>query len=83
MMLVFITLTIFALNSHILFLNGYVDKVSTKVLLKNGSWTMVVGDHVTCYKALDDRYYIFPRWERIHLAMYNLLPFAIMVSKFI
>ncbi len=79
-MLILITITIFAINSHILFLNGYIDRVSKKVLLNNGSWNLVEEDHVTCYKARNDRYYIFPKWERIHLALYNLLPFAIMVG---
>jgi len=80
-MLFIISMTIFAMNSHILFRNGYVDRVSKMVLSKNGSWTMADEDQVTCYKARDDRFYIFPKWERIHLALYNLVPFAIMVNK--
>jgi hypothetical protein len=50
------------LNSHILFLNGY--RTST-------------GD-IKCYSTRDNPGYIYPQWERVHLVVYNLCPFAIM-----
>lgn len=45
-----------------LFLNGY--RTSS-------------GD-VECYATKDNPGYIYPQWERVHLALYNLCPFAIM-----
>lgn len=51
-----------ALNSHILFLNGY---------------RKTTGD-IKCYSTRDNPDYIYPQWERVHLVVYNLCPFAIM-----
>ncbi|CAF3000992.1 unnamed protein product [Rotaria sp. Silwood2] len=61
-------LTIFCLllNSHILFLNGYHNDQSNH--------------KVECYTTRKNRYYIFPQWERVHLVVYNLFPFIIMLS---
>ena len=50
------------LNSHILFLNGY---------------RTTTGD-IKCYSTRDNPGYIYPQWERVHLVVYNLCPFAIM-----
>lgn len=50
------------LNSHILFLNGY---------------RTPTGD-IKCYSTRDNSGYIYPQWERVHLVVYNLCPFAIM-----
>jgi hypothetical protein len=50
------------LNSHILFLNGY---------------RTPEGD-ITCYARRSNPGYIYPQWERVHLVVYNLCPFAIM-----
>ncbi|CAF0825233.1 unnamed protein product [Adineta steineri] len=52
-----------ALNSHILFLNGY--RTSTGI--------------ITCYSTRSNPDYIYPQWERVHLVLYNLCPFAIML----
>ncbi|CAF0885451.1 unnamed protein product [Rotaria sordida] len=54
------------LNSHILFFNGY----------RNGPPNY----KVQCYTTRRNRYYIFPQWERVHLVVYNLCPFIIMLS---
>jgi hypothetical protein len=51
-----------ALNSHILVLNGY--RTSSGVII--------------CYTTPSNHGYIYPQWERVHLAVYNLCPFAIM-----
>jgi hypothetical protein len=36
--------------------------------------------NVVCYRSKSDRYYIFPKWEKAHLVIYNLIPFAIMLT---
>ncbi len=54
------------LNSHILFLNGY--------------HTNLPNDPIKCYATKKNPNYIFPNWERIHLVVYNLCPFIIMLS---
>lgn len=53
------------LNSHILFFNGY----------RRGPPSY----KVECYKTHTNPYYIFPQWERVHLVVYNLCPFIIML----
>lgn len=50
------------LNGHILFLNGY--RTSSGI--------------ITCYATRSNPGYIYPHWQRVHLAVYNLCPFAIM-----
>ena len=50
------------LNSHILFLNGY--RSSSGI--------------ITCYATRSNPDYIYPQWQRVHLAIYNLCPFAVM-----
>ena len=57
-----LTLLCLGLNSHILFLNGY----------RQSS-----GD-IKCYSTLENPGYIYPQWERVHLVVYNLCPFALM-----
>lgn len=51
-----------ALNSHVLFLNGYRTSDGT----------------IICYATRTNPEYIYNQWERVHLAVYNLCPFAIM-----
>ena len=60
--IILLTLICFALNSHILFLNGY-----------RGSDGKII-----CYKTSANKHYIYPEWEHVHLVLYNLCPFAIM-----
>lgn len=50
------------LNGHILFLNGY--RTSSGI--------------ITCYATRSNPGYIYPQWQRVHLAVYNLCPFAVM-----
>ena len=57
-----LTFICLGLNSHILFLNGY--RTSS-------------GD-IECYSTRHNPGYIYPQWERVHLVVYNLCPFAIM-----
>lgn len=57
-----ISLVCIALNSHILFLNGY----------RRPSGGIV------CYSTRSNPNYIYPQWERVHLVFYNLFPFTIM-----
>jgi hypothetical protein len=54
------------LNSHILFFNGY----------NTGTPPYTI----KCYATRTNPYYIFPQWERVHLVVYNLCPFIIMLS---
>lgn len=35
---------------------------------------------VKCYATRTNPFYIFPKWERVHLVVYNLCPFIIMLS---
>lgn len=65
-----VTLIVAILNSHLLFLNGYYVPNCTPF----GKQTCFV-----CYSRLNDRYYIFPKWERIHMVIYVFIPFAIML----
>ncbi|CAF1100898.1 unnamed protein product [Didymodactylos carnosus] len=53
------------LNCHILFLNGYRDDDDRRT--------------TRCYATKTNAHYIFPQWERVHLVMYNLCPFCIML----
>ena len=64
-----VTIVIVLINSHLLFFNGY-EKSNCQPFQKQ---TCVV-----CHSRLNDRYYIFPKWEMIHVLIYNLIPFVIM-----
>ncbi|CAF1312163.1 unnamed protein product, partial [Didymodactylos carnosus] len=64
-----VAICIILLNSHLLFLNGFVDRTCTPY----GKQTCIV-----CYKRLIDYRYVFPKWEKVHLILYNLIPFTIM-----
>ncbi|CAF1208895.1 unnamed protein product [Rotaria sordida] len=57
-----LTIICIALNSHILFLNGYRTSAG----------------NIKCYATKNNSDYIYPQWERVHLVVYNLCPFAIM-----
>ncbi|UJR09897.1 hypothetical protein I4U23_014119 [Adineta vaga] len=65
-----ITIIIASINSHLLFLNGY----QQSNCIPFGKRTCIV-----CYARLNDPYYIFPKWEKIHVLIYNLIPFSIML----
>lgn len=58
----FLTFVCLALNSHILFLNGYQHATG----------------EIKCYATRSNPGYIYPQWERVHLVVYNLCPFALM-----
>lgn len=74
-------ITIFCINIHILFKNGYVEDHNRKILLPNGTQvsSTIIEHSVVCYKSKHNRNYIFPNYQRIHLVLYNLIPFAIML----
>ena len=65
-----LTLIIILLNSHLLVLNGYQQSNCTPYAKR----TCFI-----CYARLADRHYIFPKWEKIHVVIYNLIPFSIML----
>lgn len=65
-----VTILIVILNSHLLFLNGY-RKANCVPFEKR---TCII-----CYSNEKDAYYIFPKWEKFHLIIYNLVPFTIML----
>lgn len=65
-----ITIIIVFLNMHLLFYNGY--EVSDCVPYKKRTCFV-------CYARAKDRHYIFPKWEKIHLIVYNFIPFSIML----
>jgi hypothetical protein len=58
---------ILLINFHILFLNGYVeyDSINNR-------------EYVICYKNKNLKTYINPNWQRVHLLLYNAIPFTIM-----
>ncbi|CAF1942730.1 unnamed protein product [Rotaria magnacalcarata] len=64
-----LTATIILTNSHLLFLNGY----KQLNCIPHGKRTCII-----CYSNLHDPYYIFPKWEKIHVIVYNIIPFSIM-----
>ncbi|CAF1385718.1 unnamed protein product [Adineta steineri] len=61
-----LAITCLLLNSHILFFNGYYIDTLKKT--------------VKCYATRTNIHYIFPQWERVHLVVYNLCPFIIMLT---
>ncbi|UJR32913.1 hypothetical protein I4U23_020374 [Adineta vaga] len=61
-----LTVICLLLNSHILFFNGY--------------RTDPPDNSIRCYRTRTNIFYIYPEWERVHLAVYNLCPFMIMLS---
>lgn len=102
LLIISLVATIFTINSHILFKNGYVTPpeqlVSNQLanrslfdltnqtqyqypIYPSSNMQQMTGElySVTCYKAKDDPFYIFPKWERAHLIIYNAVPFAIML----
>ncbi|UJR36203.1 hypothetical protein I4U23_028935 [Adineta vaga] len=68
--IIIITIIIISLNLHLLFLNGYRQPHCTPF----GKRTCYV-----CYARINDRHYIFPKWEKIHVIIYNFIPFSIML----
>jgi len=64
------TIIILCLNIHLLFLNGYKKADCTP----QGKRTCII-----CYARLNDPNYIFPKWEKIHVIVYNFIPFSIML----
>ncbi|CAF4063650.1 unnamed protein product [Adineta steineri] len=65
-----VTIIIVLINSHLLFLNGY--QQSNCIPFKKRTC-------IICYSHPNDPYYIFPKWEKIHVIIYNLIPFSIML----
>lgn len=65
-----ITLIVLLLNSHLLFYNGFYEENCVAI----GKRTCF-----TCYARPDDRHYIFPKWEKVHVIIYNFIPFSIML----
>ncbi|CAF1450411.1 unnamed protein product, partial [Didymodactylos carnosus] len=64
-----ITIGIILLNSHLLFINGFAERNCSPY----GKQTCI-----KCYKRLTDYRYVFPKWEKVHLIVYNLIPFTVM-----
>ena len=68
--IIFLTLIVGLINSHLLFLNGY-RQMNCLPFKKRTCFI--------CYARLKDPYYIFPKWEQVHVIIYNLIPFSIML----
>lgn len=64
-----VTMIIVLINSHLLLFNGY-EQRNCQPFEKR---TCII-----CYSRIDDQYYIFPKWEKIHVLIYNLIPLLIM-----
>jgi hypothetical protein len=65
-----ITVIIISLNIHLLFLNGYKEPNCIPYAKRTC---------YECYANINDRHYIFPKWEQIHVIIYNFFPFSIML----
>ena len=65
-----VTIFIALLNSHLLFFNGY----RRPNCLPFQKQTCII-----CYTRRTDPYYIFPKWEKMHVIIYNLIPFSTML----
>jgi hypothetical protein len=65
-----VTISIAMFNSHLLVHNGY--QQSNCIPYKKRTC-------ITCYSHVNDPFYIFPKWEKIHVIIYNLIPFSIML----
>ncbi|CAF1606769.1 unnamed protein product, partial [Didymodactylos carnosus] len=67
--IIIVATIILVLNSHLLFINGFIEQNC----IPNGKQTCVI-----CYKRLTDDRYVFPKWEKVHLISYTLIPFTVM-----
>lgn len=67
---------IFTLNSHIIFLNGFKNETIVSSQKMNATLEQ---KSVICYQKKNDKNYIFPKWETVHLLVYNAIPFTIML----
>jgi hypothetical protein len=65
--------TIFLLNIHILILNGFTLSEPSP------SDPNVNVTHVICYSSKSDNRYMNPKWQRVHLFVYNIIPFSVML----
>ena len=65
-----VAIIILILNSHLLFLNGY--RIQNCVPYAKRTCYI-------CYARVTDPDYIFPKWEKIHVIIYNFFPFSIML----
>ena len=78
-----VVLGIMMINMHILFLNGFTitEDISTSVnhgpINTTGHFYQV--KRVVCYQSKSDSKYMFPKWQRVHLFIYNIIPFSVML----
>jgi hypothetical protein len=78
----FLVISIFGLNIHILFLNGYtIDQanVSSYENIFSNVTRHSASEKVVCYQSKYDKSYIFPKWQKVHLILYNIVPFSVML----
>lgn len=71
-LIIFICVFIFMLNSHLLVLNGFYEDITDPE-------TAQTYRSIVCYQSRWDENYIFPKWQTVHLFMYNAIPFLIML----
>lgn len=82
-----IFIIIFFLNSHILLYNGFIIEHTlnlTDEISNTNNTTQYISYNVTtnevfCYRSLNDENYIFPKWQSVHLIVYSLFPFTIIL----
>jgi hypothetical protein len=74
-----IIVLIFLANSHLLFLNGYTVTNLNVTNHQNISNSIETPTEVVCYKSRNDPHYIYPKWQRYHIFIYNFIPFGIML----
>ncbi len=81
-LIAFLVLTIFGLNLHIVFLNGYSldqNSVSTYENIFPNITKPLTSEKIVCYQSKHDKSYIFPKWQKVHLIIYNIVPFSVML----
>ena len=76
-----IVLIIFLINSHLLFMNGYVSYENVTTFDSNNQTTKLNQTYakVSCYKSINDPFYINPKWQYVHLLLYSIIPFSVML----
>ena len=81
LVIILIILIIFMSNVHIVLYNGYTEhfnSTQTDILSSDSNQTVQL-QKVVCYRSKSDSKYIFPKWEKVHLLIYNAIPFGIML----
>jgi hypothetical protein len=53
----------------------------TSKYLNTTSFVYIPKEEIVCYRSVNDKDYIFPKWNQAHLILYSILPFTIMLTS--